>query len=165
MKLVSLFISAIVLYILLMFTAFTDGYCAESYEECILESMKCVRSDLAALEIMTSCRKMFPKKDDTSKKNRKLTNDEIAKLTGRAGYDSSYYAGNCGGTIYNGNVKVTITKILIPVTTVISGKESTYIYVEEVEVLPLNAAKFRVNILEGDKGAKYTWNIVGAIGH
>lgn len=55
----------------------------DCYEDCILESMKGVTSDKAALEIKRACRKKFPIKQKPKPPLIKLTNKELSKITGR----------------------------------------------------------------------------------
>ena len=54
-----------------------------NFDECILQSMKGVTSDVAASLIAQSCRKKFPDKPKEEKKTRELSDSELAQLTGR----------------------------------------------------------------------------------
>lgn len=81
------------------------------YDECILESMKGVTSDVAAKMIRQSCQKKFPKKtpEDNSVE---LPSSVIEKIKGNAtmtGY--GYYEGN----IFNGDNEWHITRLTIRV--------------------------------------------------
>lgn len=132
------------------------------YGECILESMKGVTSDKAAILIARSCREKFPDKPKDKPKTRSLSYDELSKLPGKAGHD---FGNRFSGNIYNGNTNVTVTNISISVTTKIDGKEVTRTYTDEVNIAPQTTADFGFNIVTGDKDAKYSWGISGAQGY
>src|SRR3989344_9259022 len=99
-----------------------------NYDECILESMKGVTSDKAALLIARSCRQKFPNEPAKKPDSRALSIEELSRLTGRAGHSfGNYFSGN----IYNGNTNITVSEITIRVTTKIDGKEVTRVYTDD----------------------------------
>lgn len=132
------------------------------YDECILESMKGVTSDVAARQIAASCRKKFPPEEKKKKKSKKLGYSELSKLTGKAGLGyGNYFSGN----IYNGNKEITITEISVRVTTTNNGKKVSRTYTDEVTIAPQTTADFGFSIIKGDKDADYSWGILGARGY
>ena len=134
----------------------------KDYDECILESMKGVTSDKAAILIMRSCRKKFPEKPKDKPKTRTLSYGELSNLTGRAGHSfGNYFSGN----IYNGNTNVTVSSISISVTTKIGGNEVTRTYTDDVNIASQTTADFGFNIVTGDKDAEYSWSINSAQGY
>lgn len=133
-----------------------------NYDECILESMKGVTSDKAAILIARSCRKKFPNEPETKPESRALSYEELSKITGRAGHSfGNYFSGN----IYNGNLNVTVSVITVRVTTTVDGKEVTRIYTDNVTIKPQTTADFGFNIVAGDKDADYSWGINSARGY
>ena len=80
-------------------------------------------------------------------------------LTGRAGLS---YGNTFSGSIYNGNRDVTITEVEIAVT---ASKGDSKVYITKVLVLPLSTSNFSFDIVVGDKGSEYSWNIVSAKGY
>ena len=73
------------------------------YDECILDGMKGVTSDLAARAIIVSCRGKFPSKTNTTRSGgQNLTSNELSnvKNTGRSW---SNYFSSATFDIYNGN--------------------------------------------------------------
>ena len=104
-----------------------------NYDECIVESMKGVKSDVAARSIIRSCREKFPDRDELKRKSRNLSSSELKKLTGRAGLVlGNYYSGN----LYNGLKNLTITELTVAVSTKMDGKEITKEYIGEVTSVP-----------------------------
>ena len=133
-----------------------------NYDECITESMKGVTSDVAARAIIKSCRKRFPKKQKKCPPSRDLSNEQLSKITGRAGLSfGNYYAGD----LYNGNRDFTITEISVNVTTKIGGKKVQSEYLDNVHIPPLTSGDFGFKIIVGDKDADYSWGIVEAKGY
>jgi hypothetical protein len=62
--------------------------CADAYNDCILESMKGVSSDLAARMVAQSCR---AKADDLAKKTEKAKSEQVDKDFGTLMKESDYY--------------------------------------------------------------------------
>jgi hypothetical protein len=142
--------------------SFAGWFGPNSYDECILESMKGVTSDVAARMIASSCRKKFPDKPKVQPKSRELDFFELFQLTGRAGKS---FGSHFGGNIYNGNSSVTISRITVVVTTRIGKKNVPRTYVADVRIPPQTTRDFCFRIVEGDEGANYSWGIIGALGY
>ena len=133
------------------------------YNECILESMKGVTSDVAAGVIVRSCREKFPKQPKKKPKSRELSHKELSQLTGRAGYDS--FIKHYSGKIYNGNKSVTVTEVSISVTTTFDGREVSRTYTADVNIAPQTTADFMFKIIIGDKDADYSHSFSSARGY
>ena len=135
----------------------------EDYDECILDAMKGVTSDLAAKAIILSCRERFPKTKRKTPSGLELDLVELAKLDGRAGLR---YANKFGGTIYNGNPGLTIVELSITISTEIIGTPISRVYVVDVHIRPMSTGDFEFDILVvSDKDADYPWYISGAMGY
>lgn len=135
------------------------------YDECILKSMKGVKSDLAAKSIIRSCRNKFRDTPRGKLESRALSFDEMLQITGRARFRGPSLGDNFSGKIYNGNSDITVSEITIQITTAIGGKEITKLYRDDVTIEPQTAGYFGFNILEGDKDADYSWTINSAKGY
>lgn len=155
-------IAASSLVILFSTTASAGWFGPSNYDECILESMKGVTSDVAARLVARSCREKFPDKPIAQKKSRNLSANEIGQVTGRAGHSYGTYF---GGNLYNGNTSVTVTQVSVVVTTKVGGKEVSRTYVTDVNIAPQNTANFGFDIVVGDQGADYSWGLVEARGY
>lgn len=117
-----------------------------NYDECILESMKGVTSDVAARNIVAACRRKFPEAD-TSCTLRALADDERknVKVSGKV------YRGLFNGSVYNGNSNVTVKEIDIELAH--DGTPATY--ASSVYVAPQSTHTLLVGTIEGtyDKGS------------
>ena len=133
-----------------------------NYDECIIESIKGVTSDVAARLVALSCREKFPEKPKEQKKTRELSSEELEQVTGRAG-DSigNYFHGN----LYNGNTDVTITQVSFNITTRLSGQEVSRTYIADINISSQKTADFTLSIVKSDKGADYSWSLVAARGY
>ena len=137
-----------------------------NYDECILDSMKGVTNDVAAAAIRQSCRQKFP--DDKPKQSffphfsRNLSQDDIAQISGRAGLS---YSNKYSGNFYNGNSNVTLTQVTISISTLSNGINDTRTYSVDVNIPPLKAKDFTIDIIIGDAGAEYKWGIIEAKGY
>ena len=156
-------VSFLILAILL--PGLAGGAAPSNYDECILESMKGVKSDLAAKSIIRSCRNKFSDRSKGEVKSRSLSYTEMSQLTGRASFSEFSYGGNFSGKIYNGNANVTISEITIQITTTRNGKKITRLYRDDVNVEPQTTGYFSFEALDGDKDADYSWSINSAIGY
>lgn len=79
------------------------------YDECILEEMKGVTSDVAARLIRQSCQKKFPQKT-LEDKSVELPNSALEKIEGKAGTSNTgYFEGN----LFNGNGDWHITSLTV----------------------------------------------------
>jgi hypothetical protein len=79
----------------------------DNYEECVLEAMKGVTSDMAARAIIGACRTKFPSKPNASAKSVDVPKSVLDKLTGEWGGSGT----NFGGRVTNGDNSWTITEI------------------------------------------------------
>lgn len=134
----------------------------QNYDNCILENMRGVTSDLAAVSIRNSCREKFPAGSETQAKSKDLSPSEAASITGRAGLS---FSNRFSGSAYNGNKDITITQLSVNVDTKIGGNAVSRVYVAEVTIPPLSARDFGFDIVVGDRDAEYSWSIQGAKGY
>jgi len=134
----------------------------QNYDDCILKNMRGVTSNVAAAEIRRSCRQKFPDRSDEKPESTEMDSSELAALTGRA---RLMYANVYGGNVYNGTKDTTVTQLRIKVTTKEDGKEVFRIYTADVTIPPHSAKDFSFDIILGDKGADYSWDIDGAMGY
>jgi hypothetical protein len=131
------------------------------YDECILQAMKGVNSDMAARAIVKSCRDKFPERKP---QDSELPPEALRQLTGHGGMGYGSFSGN----IYNGNEDWTVTQVTIMLLP--KGKEKdadafldAKEYNEDVTVAPLTSSDFYFSV-DGPK-QEYSWNIVRARGH
>ena len=83
-----------------------------SLEDCILENMKGVTSDDAALQIRVACMKKFPVDKPKKCTMREMTAGEANNVKGNASisdYRSPYFL----GSFYNGNNVATVDEIIV----------------------------------------------------
>jgi len=133
-----------------------------TFDDCILQNMKGATSDIAARAIHKSCREKFPEGAEAVAKSDDLEPWQVAALTGRAGLN---YGNSYSGSIYNGNQDITITQVRVEVTTKSDGKSIARTYTADVTIPPLSTRDFSFDVVTGDKGADYSWNISGAKGY
>jgi hypothetical protein len=81
-----------------------------SLEDCILENMKGVTSDDAALQIRVACMQKFPGDEPKKCKMREMTAAEANNVTGNASISSTPYF---SGSFYNGNSVATVDEIVV----------------------------------------------------
>lgn len=151
-----------IIFLLLLNSACDQITGSRTYDDCILESMKGVNSDVAAKMIYLSCRKKFPTPKPV---DFQLPTAALEKLTGHGGInDYGFFSGN----IYNGNKDWTVTQVTIMLmprdkvkteSAVSDAKE----YSAQVSVSPLTSNTFAFEV-DGRK-EDYSWSIVGARGH
>ena len=155
---------------LFLFSSASHAGCgaANNYNDCIIDAMKGVTSNLAALTIKNACHAKFAVKIVVSP----VPQQVLADLIGGLGNGSE--AGQLSGTVYDGNKLWAITSITVLVTPK-SGK-------------PAEGKEYRAKILDANyqdngKGAMpqtnglfrfrsdldlssgYDWKIVGAKGY
>lgn len=149
---------------LVLLGAFSSAYAGifgpSNFDDCVLESMKGVTSDMAAQAIYRSCRKKFPE-NQVKQNTRALTANELANLTGRGGPSGNYFSVD----LLNSNSGVTVSQVTLMVFTRIGGKETPNYYDSDVTIGPNKTSNIFVKFLPGDVGAKYSWNIVSAKGY
>lgn len=131
-----------------------------NYDECVLNSMKGVTSDMAARLIAKSCREKYP--ENKIKRNiRELSDGEVKNLTGRGGPSGNYFSVD----LLNSNSKVTVSQVTVAVITKIGGKETPNFYDQDITIGPYKTSNIFVRFIPGDVGAKYSWSIVSAKGY
>lgn len=155
--------------ILFVLTAFAGSTVAiagmfgpTNFEECILDSMKGVTSDQAANAITYACRKKFQNQSEPKKSTRTLTADELKFVTGRGGpsYSSDYFSID----LYNGNSKVSVSKVTIFIRTKIGGKVVDNLYSNDVDIPPMTTKDLFFKFIRGDEKASYEWTVGEAFG-
>lgn len=151
---------------------------AADYDECILQGMKGVTSDVAAREIKSSCRSKFPAEPTRTLAgdSAALTVGQRAKLSGRAGFQEmrgSYYAFVV--SLYNGTENCSITSIKIALKWKDAGQSVSRLLLlkavpdlgmSEGYVDPLSEGRFKA---AGNFGKKKvvkleSWTLVDAYG-
>ncbi len=149
---------------LVLLGAFSSAYAGifgpSSFDDCVLESMKGVTSDIAARAIYQSCREKFPEKK-VQRNTRALSPFELNKLDGRGGASGNYFSVD----LLNANKGVTISQVTLVVVTKIGGKEVINYYDSDIDIGPNKTGNIFVKFIQGDAGAKYSWNISAAKGY
>lgn len=140
------------------------GCGASNYDECVLESMKGVTSDVVAKEIIRSCRNKFPEKkpNDTE-----VSENVVRQLQGRGGIS---YGTLFKGRIYNGSSEWTITQLTVMLVPKPKDKSSVSEhspkeYNVDVDVPPLTVGEFMFSVYYDDVASKYDWGITKARGY
>jgi hypothetical protein len=151
-----------------------DWFGPDDYDECILESMKGVTSDVAAKAIIRACRKKFPS-DAPTKPVERLPAEVVQRLTGQLGIQSGYLSGK----MYNGNEDWTITEVTVVIADkgwskdfndFLEGKIKDYAGGHEIEVYaisinlrPLSTAQIFTSV-NWKEGRPFEWHIREATG-
>jgi len=133
------------------------------YDECILDSMKGVTSDKAALLIRRACGNKFADEPEPEPESRTLTPQELKNITGRAGLGYSNYF---SGDLYNANTNLTISEVTIRDSTIIGGRGVMKIYTATgLNIQSQATGSFGFSIIVGDTGSDYSWNLESAKGY
>ena len=153
-----------------------------NYDECILESMKGVSSDVAAQAIISSCRNLYPEQQEVAAQventvpqadapipqpvpvatgpGRSLTAAELDKLSARIkAFGSSYTA-----TIQNKNKNLTVTEVTIAVWDD-ANSSSLREYPQEVMIAPMESVETRFTVHYRGDELTWAWKIVSARGY
>ena len=126
-------VSVFLLCVVLPVNAYSGWFGPKDFDECIIEGMKGVQSDVAAKLVYQSCLKKFPPKKAKVPEKTKLPIEALEKLTGHAGLKSSgYFSGN----IYNGNSDWTVTELIIDIREKDSIKKSINNYLDNNKPKP-----------------------------
>lgn len=134
------------------------------YDECILEGMKGVTSDVAAQIIRQSCQKKFPRKTPEDK-SVELPSSALEKIEGKAGMTNyGYYE----GSIFNGNAEWHITSFTVRI---MDNKSKQYRDYETLvnqgsytySLPPLAKGEFSFKPYEMPK--ENSWSILGGRGY
>lgn len=145
--------------LLLPNSSYAGWFGPSNYNECILDEMKGVTSNLAAYNIERACRARFPiqKPKDT-----RVPKQVLVKIDGRLG--PSEYLGGLSGTLYNGNENWTITQVTI--YCVSNADKTPRRYNVDTSISPLQTASVSVDTVAGEVSPKgFQWGIVGARGY
>ena len=139
-----------------------DQLPSPTYEECILRNSRAVANDTAAALIAVACRAKHPPQPPFWRGVRELKQAEYLRLTGRA--DQATQTARFAGTLYNGNSNITVTQFKIALTNTVGENEVVRAYLVEVPVRPLTATQFSIEMVAGDIGKEFKWEIIGASG-
>lgn len=153
-----------------------------NYDECILESMKGVSSDVAAQAIISSCRNLYPEQQEVAAQventvpqadapipqpvpvatgpGRSLTAAELDKLSARIkAFGSSYTA-----TIQNRNENLTVTEVTIAVWDD-ANSSSLREYPQEVMIAPMESVESRFTVHYKGSELSWAWKVASARGY
>ncbi len=154
-----------------------------NYDECILESMKGVSSDIAAQAIISSCRNLYSEQKEAATRvenaappqtntpipqpvpvatgpSRSLTAAELDKLRARIkAFGSSYTA-----TIQNKNENLTVTEVTIAVWDD-SNSSSLREYPQEVMIAPMESVETRFTVHYKGNELTWAWKVASARGY
>ena len=155
-----------------------------NYDECIMENMKGVSSDVAARQVTMACRRKFPEKTKSSQEPKKriwnykdrenfrlfatsyfiggrLSSEEKARISGRIGINRSFFSGNTEiyGRINNGNASVSADSIVINIW----NEYRSYKYVLDIFIKPRKTESFSFPF-DWPKDESFNWNIYEVYG-
>lgn len=135
----------------------TSGCGPQSYEDCIIDSMSGVGSDLAAKSIRMSCRDKF--RDDTNDTNMDAIQLQPSEINRINGTPSKTSAGNPISMIaYNGNRCITVKSLIIS----ISNSTGTKQYKIDTAISPLSVEQVFFDIaMGGNNDAGYSTIVSG----
>lgn len=141
-------------------TSFAGLFGPSNFDECIIESMKGVTSDTAALAIATACRRKFPGK--AQQKTVEVPEAVVGQLNGNASMSAD---GFFGGTAYNGNDNWCITQFTILIKPKSNQQEKAIEYNVNVTVQPLTTQYFNILAFPTGYSGQFDWTIVSARGY
>ena len=134
----------------------------DSYDLCVLESMRGIMRNSAAEMTKRACREKFP---DTKFHDAELSPEVLGKLVIHAGFGYGIF----NGSIYNGSSDYTVTQITILLAP-IRKKESAAASVDgkkyniDLTIQPLTKGALSMPI-PSDNTLEYTWTLVNARGY
>lgn len=155
--------------------AYSGWFGPKDFDECIIEGMKGVQSDVAAKLVYQSCLKKFPPPKAKEPEKTTMPSEAQEKLTGRAGMGPyGYFSGN----IYNGNSDWTVTELIININEKDwMNKTINYIkdnnnkpkprmdkYKIEVVIPPYTNNDFSISV-DWPRDKPNEWNIYKALGY
>lgn len=151
------FISLAFLFAVLIFSPFATAglFSASTYDDCIIDSMKGVTSDVAAKAIKESCKKKFPAPEDMPLASNTLTQKEIGKLRMECNFLTHSMPNTFGCHAYNGNPDFIITEITIGFSKAGEKQAGEHLYVAKVNVLPLTTSFASFDTLGVPQGYNY----------
>ncbi len=160
------------LHILLTNFAYAGWFGPKDYDECIIEGMNGIQSNVAARLVRQSCLKKFPPQKAKTSKSTRVPIEIQENLSGRA----SILLSNLSGNIYNGNSDWTITELIIMLSEENSFEKSLEAlknnkseprmdkYKIEVNIPPYTNKDFFISV-DWPKGEPYEWHIYEAYGY
>jgi hypothetical protein len=152
-----------------------------NYDECIIDAMKGVSSDVAARAIIESCRNLFPASQGEAAPTpaepapaepapapaavdvsnaRALTADELGQVSAKAKVFGDMYR----VTVNNGNTDLTLTEVTIAVW---DDTDPAYARLEHSEVAqigPQDSAEIRYTVRYRGDESGWRWAVVAARG-
>ena len=135
----------------------------KTFEDCILKNMRGITSDVAAVNIRSSCKEKFPVVKVEGPKDLLLTPEAVLALKGTANmrYGSNTFSGN----IYNGNGNITISQVTFELTPIQSEGSTSKKYTTAINVPPHSMADFTFDVFEESSGERHKWTIYSARGY
>ena len=152
-----------------------------NFDECIIDSMRGVSSDVAARAIIDSCRNLYPESQRESAPQalpapmpasaaapppldttgaRALTADELARLGAKAKvFGASYRV-----TVNNGNPNLTLTEVTIAVWDDTDLGATREEFSEAVRIAPQTSAMVKYTVQYRGDETGWNWGIVAARG-
>ena len=156
-----------------------------NYDECIIDAMKGVSSDVAARAIIESCRNLFPASQSEAalpaaepapaaaqpapaaapaavdaSNARALTADELGQLSAKAKvFGDSYRV-----TVNNGNPDLTLTEVTIAVWDDTDLAYARLEHSEAAQIGPQASAEIRYTVRYRGDESGWRWAVVGARG-
>lgn len=170
--------SIFVLCLVVINSSYAGWFGPSNYDECILDGMKGVNSDVAAKLVAQACRKKFPV-NKNSNNVVKLSDDVLSKIDGHARFNSLIRAKalneewtpglneDISGDIHNNNEDWYISSLVIRIMDKDSDKYKDYnVAVKGNDggaVPPLSKGGFYFNVYSVTKN--WAWDIVGGSGY
>ena len=157
-----------------------------NYDECIIDAMKGVSSDVAARAIIESCRNLFPEAQATpapaavlaapppaaeaapaaapaaleASRERALTAEELDRVNAKAKvFGDSYRV-----TVNNGNTDLTLTEVTIAVWDDTDPAYARLEHSEAAQIGPQGSAEIRYTVRYRGDDSGWRWAVVAARG-
>lgn len=144
----------------------------ESYDDCILSSMKGVTSDVAAREIARACSRQFPKKlpSNNARLEQELKENVLNNVAGGNGFiQNKSGPGNAifSTTINNRTTDWTLSQITVAIVPKGDGPGDTFMKIREYNVVvsipPLTLKPISV-VIEPIGSVEFSWYVKAARG-
>lgn len=136
-----------------------------NYDECILENMRGITSNVAAQSILQACKRKFPQ-NTSSPEYFDLPKEAIDKIEGNANKAED---GNIKGNIFNGSEDWHITELTVRIKDKLTQAQRDYITTVRLwdsittDLRPLSKGEFSFTPYEFPKD--WDWYIVGGRGY
>lgn len=172
------------LYLVLVTGAYAGIFDYKSYEDCVLDSMKGVSSNVAANEIRKACRKKFPIKSEYFN-DVKLPETELMNVTSSGKimrYEYKFTTPSFEGTVENKTKLWNITKIKLSI--MLKNKKNGDNHTHDCEaslyrpinidgptfssargISPLTIGEFKCEQVYAPKDYNFTWQIKALYGY